>query len=123
MALRIDTETVEGHPEVIVLHLEGDLDTFTSEHFRERFGDLLKRYRLFVINMEKVDFVSSMGWGALLQAIYRARRKGGDLVLVNLKPQVYRIYKIMGFQTLFKHFDDLDDAVRFLIKCRYPHNI
>ena len=114
--MNVKRDEVEGYPEVVVLHVEGVLDTYTSDKFREEFGDLLKKYRFFAVNMEKVEYVSSMGWGVLVQSIYRARREDGELVLVNLRPQVARIFRIMGFSSLFKHFTDLDDAVRYLIK-------
>ncbi len=118
MPLKITTENVEGYPDVLVIHLTGDLDTYTADMFRERFADLLKSYRRFAVVMEDVGYVSSMGWGVLAQSVYRARSKDGDLVLVNLRPNVERIFKIMGFSSLFKHFTDLDRAVRYLIKNR-----
>lgn len=116
MPLKVNPEEVEGYPEVLVLHVVGVLDTYTADSFRELFGKLLDRYRFFALNMEGVEYVSSMGWGVLVQSIYRARRKEGDLVLVNLRPQVARIFRIMGFSSLFKHFTDLDEAVRYLIR-------
>ncbi len=116
MPLAVREEGVEGYPEVAVLHVIGVLDTYTADRFREGFGELLERYRFFALNMEGVEYVSSMGWGVLVQSVYRARRRDGDLVLVGLRPQVARIFRIMGFSSLFKHFTDLDDAVRYLIR-------
>lgn len=118
MALKITTEEVEGYPDVLILHLEGDLDTYTADTFREKFKELIKNYKKFAVNMERVGYVSSMGWGVLVQSIYKARRENGDLVLVNLRVSVERIFRIMGFSSLFKHFRDLDDAVRYLIRSR-----
>lgn len=107
---------VEDDPRAVVLLLEGELNTATAVKFYDMFSHLLKRHIFFALDMGKVGFVSSMGWGILSKAKYEASKRGGDVVLVNLQPQVERVYRIMGFKSLLKAFDDVDDAVKYLIK-------
>ncbi|NPB04574.1 MAG: STAS domain-containing protein [Thermotogae bacterium] len=116
MPLQIIEDPVEDYPLAVVVKLSGELDSYTSAILREYIKKALGRYRFFAIDMAGISFVSSMGWGILVESIYKARQLGGDLVLVNLQPKVQRIFKIMGFHTFFKCFSDLDDAVRFMIK-------
>jgi len=113
MPLSIDFKSDNN---ITIIKLAGDLDTYTAPEFLEKFNDyILTGSKLFIIDLSDVNFVSSAGWGALSSSLKKSRENFGDLVLYGMKGQVKRVYKIMGFRAVLKAFDDLDEAVKYLL--------
>jgi len=117
MPLIIKGEKINHRSDSLVLHLEGDLDTYSTPEFVEFFNKKVEQgVKNFVIDLSQVNFVSSSGWGALSYALKKCKENSGNLALCNMKGQVKRVYKIMGFIAILKSFEDLDEAVKFVLK-------
>ena len=43
--------------------------------------------------------------------IEEIREGGGDLVMARVQPEVYRIFDMLEFTTLFRFFDGVDEAI------------
>jgi anti-anti-sigma factor len=61
-----------------------------------------------------VSFVSSAGWGVFVSEIREIRDNHGELVLVNMIPDVYDVYELMEFSSILKSFDSVDEAHEYL---------
>ena len=70
----------------------------------------LNKYRI-VVNLEKIDYVSSAGWGVFVSEIREIRENSGDLVLVNMSPDVYDVYELMEFSSILKSYDSVGEAI------------
>ncbi len=117
MPIIIDEEKVGNSQDTVILHLKGELDTYSSPEFLEEFNKKIEEgVKNFIIDLSGVNFVSSSGWGALSYALKKSREHMGNLVLCNMSGQVKRVYKIMGFRAVLKSFDDLDEAVKFILR-------
>jgi anti-anti-sigma regulatory factor len=46
-----------------------------------------------------------------MAGIEEVREAGGDLILARVQPEVYRIFDILDFTSLFRFFDTVDAAV------------
>ncbi len=120
MPLLIKEEKINDRSDSLILHLEGELDTYSTPEFLEFFNKKVEQgAKNLVIDLSNVSFVSSSGWGALSYALKKCKENSGNLVLYNLKGQVKRVYKIMGFMAILKSFDDLDEAVKFILRDKY----
>jgi anti-anti-sigma factor len=119
MPLIIKEEKINDKSDSLILHLEGELDTYSTPEFLEFFNKKVEEgAKSFVIDLSNVGFVSSSGWGALSYALKKCKEKSGNLALYNLKGQVKRVYKIMGFMAVLRAFEDLDEAVKFVLKAK-----
>ena len=49
----------------------------------------------------------------LVSEIREIREKLGDLVLVNMSPDVYDVFELMEFSSIFKSYDSLDEAMAY----------
>lgn len=117
MPIVVDEERIEGKGDTVILHLKGELDTYSSPEFLEKFNKKVEEgIKNFIVDLSGVSFVSSSGWGALSYALKKSREFMGDLVLCNMNGQVKRVYKIMGFRAVLKSFDDLDEAIKFVLQ-------
>ncbi len=64
-----------------------------------------------VLDLSKVEFMSSAGLRAILGALKETRQQGGDLYLAGAKAGVERVLKMSGFPKILKTYDSVDEAV------------
>jgi anti-anti-sigma factor len=100
--------------EILILELNGRLDTITSNNLEKRFLSVLDREeKKVVVDCSKLEYVSSAGLRVLLMVSKRLRVSNGKIVLSSLKDQVKEVFDIAGFSPIFTMFHSLDEAVRW----------
>ncbi|MGD9897522.1 MAG: STAS domain-containing protein [Calditrichaceae bacterium] len=96
---------------ISVLHLAGFLDAHTAPKFEDALDRLLKEERVnIIVNLHKLDYISSAGLGVFMGFIEEIREKGGDIKLSNLSPKVYKVFDLLGFPSLYEIFDEETQA-------------
>ncbi|MBE3575964.1 MAG: anti-sigma factor antagonist [Firmicutes bacterium] len=99
---------------ILLARCAGDLDVASAPAFRERIDRQLHRYpqiiRL-VINLEKVDFIDSSGLASLLGRYKEMQRRRGQVFLVGLRPQAYRLCQLSGLCKLVHVADSESSAL------------
>jgi anti-anti-sigma factor len=107
----ITREKTAGN-DVVVLELEGSLDITTVETFETRLKELAEHEKSrLVIDMEKLQYISSAGIGALMFFIKRFRGQRGDIKIANVNPGVYRIFELMELPNIFQITETVGDAL------------
>jgi anti-sigma B factor antagonist len=98
---------------VTVIDLDGELDITTAPEFEAKIQELFsqKRYKI-VLNTKNLIYVSSIGFGALLGNIRKARENRGDIRLANVHPDVLEVLQMMEFHQIFQIYPTEDSAVR-----------
>lgn len=64
-----------------------------------------------VIDLERVSFINSTGIGLIASAFNKLKQRGAHLVLLKPRPEVSRVLKIIGFDTMMKISDDEQKAL------------
>ena len=96
-----------------LVKVSGRIDSHTSPRLAEAFEAIMDegRYQI-VFDMEDVTFVSSAGLRVMIDVQKKCKRKrNGELVLVNVPPDVLSAMDLVGFVPLFEIFDDEAAAV------------
>jgi anti-sigma B factor antagonist len=75
--------------------IEGSIDTLTARELEQAVNDAAPNCDTMVLDMEKVDYISSGG----LRVVVGANRTvgKGNLTLKNLAPNVLEIFRLTGF--------------------------
>ena len=68
------------------------------------------RHRI-VVDRPTADFIDSIGLGALVGGLKRARTHDGDLALVCTGPRILKVFEITGLTKVFAMYADVDQAV------------
>lgn len=76
--------------------------------FSEQMEDGL---RLFVADLSKLDHINSSGLGVLITLLTKARKKDGELYLVNPSGHVRNLLLITKLNSIFHCFDTFEEAV------------
>lgn len=84
----------------LTIVVEGKIDSTTAPELEKEFREL-EGINELVIDLEKVDYVSSAGLRAMLVA-NKTMAKQGSLVLVNLCEMVKEVFDMTGFTDIFE---------------------
>jgi anti-anti-sigma factor len=109
------TVTVEARPggTYFVIRPSGSIDATTFQVLAKEVDAVLnKPPNLIIFDMDQVGYVSSAGIGVVLAAEKAMKKAGGKALLVNLKPQIRKVFDIVQAlppQQLFNNTRDLDE--------------
>ena len=107
--MEISEKTIEN---VGIISLSGRLDAYAANDVERKLDSLLAAGQVhLVVNLERLEYISSSGLRVLLAAIKKVKKQQGDIRLACLQPYVKEVFDIAGFTQLFQIFDKEEDAV------------
>ncbi|MCX5800742.1 MAG: anti-sigma factor antagonist [Candidatus Eisenbacteria bacterium] len=105
-------EQAGSHYQVAVVRVLGQIDTTTSHELERRLQYLLKdRQFEIIIDLGKVTYISSAGWGIFISEIRGIRESGGDLKLIGMTPEVAEVFELLEFHNILESFKTVEAAV------------
>lgn len=99
---------------VVILSLSGKLigqKEIEQLYFQIRQLQENKVSRI-VLNLERLDWMGSLGLGALISCMTTMRNAGGDIHLCNLNPKLKSLLKITKLELVMPVFESTDTAVQ-----------
>lgn len=103
---------IQPHGDIAVIGITGSVDGLTAETLLSTLqGHVDEGNTRLVVDLHGVEYTSSAGLRALLATVKEARRRGGDLRLARINPNVRKVLELSGFVTILKCFADVDAAV------------
>lgn len=96
-----------------IVSLIGELDHHSAQMVRIKIdAEIIKTStKVVLIDFSKVSFMDSSGIGVVVGRYKSLKELNGDLVLVNLSPQIRRIFEMSGILRQIKVFDSIDMAI------------
>ena len=84
------------------LQLIGYIDTSNANEVEAILLDLVGQFDTLILDMEKLEYVSSAGLRAFRKVYMSMRAKHGVLEAKNVTQSVMEVFEITGFTRLFK---------------------
>lgn len=84
----------------IQLNVEGRVDTVTAPDLQKAILVAFQKTKALVINLEKVQYVSSAGLRAFLIGQKTANSKGCSMTLINVNEAVMQVLQMSGFASI-----------------------
>ena len=101
---------------VTVVDMEGSLDTSTSGETGDELVRLVKDgNNKILLNLEKLDYVSSAGLRAILVAAKLLQHARGEMRICNPNATVREVLEISGFHSLLSLHDTEADALAIFL--------
>jgi anti-sigma B factor antagonist len=102
---------------VLVLGLQGRLDTNTSEPFEQRMMAIIDAgNKRVVVDLTDLDYISSAGLRVLLMGAKRLKNEEGRLALCGLKDHIREVFEVSGFLKILTVVEDADAAVAAVVE-------
>ncbi len=99
MSLKIDNEL--GH-NIIEIKPLGEVDIYTSPELKRKIFKLIdERNADVLIDGEGLEYIDSTGLGVLMSIYKKLQEKGLKLTIINLKPNIYKLFDITGLNKVF----------------------
>jgi len=112
MTMDIHEERKDGF---LVLGLEGQLDAVSSKRFEEKVLAVIDGGETrFVIDLSRIDYVSSAGLRVFLATSKRLTPTGGKVVLCSVHEPVREVFDIVGFFSIFSIKNSKEEALQSL---------
>jgi anti-anti-sigma factor len=103
----------EQYPQALVVSLSGSFDALTADQARKAIGTQIDAgQRQIVLDLSRVDFMSSAGVRVLLEMLKGARRVGGDLRLAAAQSGIQRTLEISGLVRVLKTYPSVEEGLR-----------
>lgn len=104
--------TTEKHKSHLVLKVQGRMDNKTSPDFAEKVEHFVEAgEKRIVVDMSGLEYISSAGLRALLNAGMHLRSIEGALSLCCLAGMVKDVLEVAGFGQMFPVHETLGEAV------------
>ena len=86
----------EKEPKVFTVSILGPLDTNTHLLLEEKLKPILTESpRVIILNMEGVNYISSMGVGVIFKIKKALKQNKGSLLIINPQPQIKKVFEII----------------------------
>ena len=107
----------EGSVRYAVWALEGSLDTTAREAFDEALSAIESEpLRKLILDFERVSYMSSAGYAALISLAGQARDLGAELAIASAGGSVRSALDLTGVTALVPTFPSVEDAVEADVK-------
>jgi anti-sigma B factor antagonist len=111
-SLTIGLKKADSVDNCLVVRPRGQLDSYSTHFFQRSLKRLIEAgFVNLVLQLDGVDYVSSMGVGAFVQLQRIVKEKGGEIALADVHPKVMVIFRLMCLDKLFACSDSLEEAV------------
>ncbi|MCD4812568.1 STAS domain-containing protein [bacterium] len=115
--INVNVQNSSINTECTVIDVEGFLDAYTVAELEETFNRLIKEQKFkLIVNLAKLDYISSAGLGTFMGVIDEIRDNDGDIILINLSPKIFKVFDLLGFSELFEIVDNEAAAVAKFIE-------
>lgn len=80
----------------------GEVDIYTSPELKNKIFELVEeKNQDIIINGEMLDYIDSTGLGVLMGIYKMLQNKSLNIKVVNLKPNIYKLFDITGLNKVF----------------------
>ena len=111
-SLEYNVEKVGANRNIAVLSLDGYVDSATSLNMDEAIDSILRQgVYCVVVDLTKVGYISSAGWGVFISKIKDIRENGGGLKIAGMRPDVRDVFDLLGFGHIIEAHENVDEAI------------
>lgn len=97
--------------DVVILSANGRLDSVNAPQLLQAIKEqVAASYIRLVVDLKKVDYLSSAGIKTLVQGAQLTRRQGGDFRIANARAQVKYVLNLAGVDSVIKVYPNVVSA-------------
>ena len=105
-------EVAEFDGPALVLKAEGRINVLTADGFHDEILKIIARSRLdVIIDASGITYLSTAGIRAFLVLSRRLTIANRSLHICNMKPYIFDVFQMIGFDKLIPTYPDIDSAL------------
>ncbi len=100
-----------------IFGIKGNLDMNNVKYVKKVFDDELKKeVRYIAIDMKELNYIDSSGIGSFIGLMTRLRNVGGQVVLINMRNDIERIFSMTKLLAFFRVFKTEEEFINFVAR-------
>ena len=108
-----EIQTKKLQNSITFISVRGFLDAHTFEEMERTINDLFEeRNHKLVVDLSRLDYISSAGAGVFIGAIGTAQENDGNIILIKPSANVKEVFDLLGLSQIFSFADTVEEAVR-----------
>lgn len=114
MALKITPTQKNAH--TVSIALSGQLDSETAGALDQQIQKaLLNGADIIILDMASLKMITSAGVGVVMKTQTSLAKRGGELMMLNMQPQIKKVFEIVRLLPTLQVFDDTHEMDNYLI--------
>jgi anti-sigma B factor antagonist len=110
--IQIQAHEVGSRLDISLISVSGYIDTTTCQEMAKTIQDLMKQNKAqIIVDLGRVTYISSAGWGVFVGEIKNVREKGGDLKFVQMVPEVFEVFEMLEFNKILNFYESVEEAI------------
>ena len=104
---------------VFTVSLGGPLDTATYLEFEKAIAPILSpSTKAIVLNMQGVNYISSLGLGAIFKVANAVHKNQGAVLITDLQPQIKKVFDTVKAlpESIFRSIEEADEYLNEIQK-------
>ncbi|MFH0771404.1 MAG: STAS domain-containing protein [Candidatus Omnitrophota bacterium] len=115
MSLNVSVNKRQGG--VFLVSIIGSIDSDTYRILDEKTAPILiPETKVIIFDMEKVEYISSMGLNIIFKTQRAVEKNGGTFVMTDIQPQVKKVLEVVKALPNMKVFESVEEADSYLFK-------
>jgi len=95
-----------------IIKIDDRLDGTSSPELQKYLNEITKQdLKLIVLDMEFLNFISSVGFRVIVSSAKAVQAKKGKFVLSGINGAVEKAFKMAALDRIFKIYDNVDNAL------------
>ena len=115
MALKITP--LQKNARTLSIALSGQLDSESAPALDQQVQNaLLNGANIVILDMASLAMITSAGVGVVMKTQASLAKRGGELMMLNMQPQIKKVFEIVRLLPTLQVFDDTQEMDNYLIK-------
>ncbi len=110
--MELTVSAQQGREGVLIVRVSGEIDSTTSERFREQLvGFIGDTTRHLIVDFGDVTYINSSGLGALVAAYKRVRSSDGSLKLCRVRGTIAAVMSLIRLDKMVEIYESEERAL------------
>jgi anti-sigma B factor antagonist len=115
MALKITPTQKNAH--TVSIALSGQLDSETAPTLDKQIQKaLVDNADIIILDMAMLKMITSAGVGVIMKTQTSLAKRGGELMMLNMQPQIKKVFEIVRLLPTLTVFENTQEMDNYLIK-------
>ncbi|MHC5137215.1 MAG: STAS domain-containing protein [Planctomycetota bacterium] len=115
MVLKITPTQKNTH--TVSIALSGQLNSETASVLDQQTQKaLVNGANVIVLDMADLKMITSAGVGVVMKTQTSMAKRGGEMIMLNMQPQIKKVFEIVRLLPTLQVFDDTQEMDNYLIK-------
>lgn len=107
----LDFHSVVFHDDIYVYETRGDIDLYKCPEIKAHVQEKMQAgYRFMIFDLSGTGHIDSSAIGSLIQIVGWLRRRGGELIVINLKDAVEKVFQITKLYNHIRVEESMESA-------------